>query len=89
MKKKSIVLVLILFIASAGIGTGFSLAVNAFQTNGAIRYIYGVNFTAVSYSDNEMDKEVADGKEALACPSSFRSSPETERVESFREGGQE
>lgn len=61
MRKKSIVLALILIIASAGIGTGFSLAANGFQTNGTIAYIYGINFTAVSYSDNEIEKEVADG----------------------------
>ena len=61
MRKKPLFMALILIIAAAGIGTGFSLAIGTFQTNGIISYDYGVNFTDVTYYDNEIGKEVADG----------------------------
>jgi hypothetical protein len=59
MKKKSIVLALILIIASAGVGTGFSLAVGAFRTNGELDYLYDVEFISIYVIDNEVEKDVA------------------------------
>ena len=61
MKKKSIVIALVLIIASAGIGTSFSIAVGAFNTNGTIGYNYDVRFISISYSDNEVSYNVATG----------------------------
>ena len=60
MRKKSIVLALILIIASAGVGTGFSLAVGAFRTNMTLDYFYDVEFNYISIEDNEIpEKDVA------------------------------
>ncbi len=58
-KKKLIVLALIIVIASAGIGTSYAIAVDAFNTNGDSEYWYDVAFTFVSTSDNEYVKDVA------------------------------
>jgi hypothetical protein len=56
MKNKSIVIALILIIASAGIGTSFSIAVGAFSTNGGTDYFYDVSFLTISVSDNEANE---------------------------------
>jgi hypothetical protein len=61
MRKKSIVIALVLIIATAGIGTSFSIAVGAFKTLGPIGYNYDVRFIGISYSDNEGSYNIATG----------------------------
>jgi hypothetical protein len=59
MRKKGIVLALVFIIASAGIGTSFSIAVGALRTFGPIGYNFDVRFIDVTYSDNEGSLDIA------------------------------